>query len=130
MYRIWVGRRLLELGLRLWLWVRLLISWGGWLWRIIDGLRILRTCLAESVGTRVEENEEDILYLIVAVGQILLAVYLLRRRIVGTADLRRCWGIAPLWIRCCHWSTTSHHLLLGPRLLLLLSLDGGSASFD
>ena len=69
-------------------------------------------------------------YLIVAVGYILRTVHLLRRGIVGTAGLRRCRGVAPLWIRCCRWSTASHCLLLGPRLLFLLSLYGGGASFD
>ena len=69
-------------------------------------------------------------YLVVAVGYTLLTVRLLRRRVVGSTGLRRCRGTAPLWVRCCYWSTTSHHLLLGPRLLLLLSLDGGGTSFD
>ena len=76
------------------------------------------------------EMGKDIIYLVVAVGYILLTVNLLRGRIVGPAGLRGCWCTAPLWIRRSHWSTTSHHLLLSPRLLLLLSLDGGSASFD
>ena len=70
-------------------------------------------------------------YLIIAVGSILLllTVRLLRRRVVRVAGLRGCWGIAPLSIRCCYWSTTSYQLLLGLSLLQLLSLDGGSASF-
>ena len=76
------------------------------------------------------EGSRGIVYLVVAVGYTLLTVHLRRRRVVRPAGLRRCRGAAPLWIRCCHWSATSHHLLLGSRLLLLLGLDGRSASFD
>ena len=136
MYRIWVVWRLLIAGiclwlwLWLWLWVRLLVSRSLLGRRVIDCLRILGTCLLEPVSTRADEMGKGIIYLVVAVRDTLLTVHLLRGRIMGPAGLRGCRGTAPLWIWRCHWSTTSHHLLLSPRLLLLLSLDGGSASFN